>query len=619
MGIFQSLKFKLLFLAFIVQVVLIVFLVYNNIKTTEQHLIAQTQNNLSEIKYSMTSTLSGLLIARDYGSIKSIIDELTAKNKISYIVIKKDDKVLLSSGFYEKNDLPNLNNDFETSGNIYNTKHEIDFYGQNYATVYFGLDISFLKSAKQQIIYQSIVISIIGLFVGFILLFAVILWLTKSLDRLTNVAVEISNGNFDVKIDEIKDYNEIALLSHSFSDMISTISEQFETIKKNNQKFQTIADYTYSWENWFDETGKLKWINPAVERISGYSVKEAMFLTNFPFCIVMDKDQEIVYHQHLLALQGNSGQDFEFRITKKDDAVIWVAMSWQSVYDENGNFFGYRSSIRDVSTEHNMGLELRLQEKINQTLEQRVEESVQKLREKDLMLIQQTKMASMGEMIANIAHQWRQPLSAITSSASAVKVSDELGLLDKSSLHKYMDMITKNSHYLSNTIESFRNFFRPNQEKSEFDIRGIIEDVINIFGTYFAVNNIKIVNNVAHLNITSYANGLQQVLLNVVKNAKDAINQNGVIVLEGKLIGESTVEISVKDSGGGIADEIMGKIFDPYFTTKHKSLGTGIGLNMSYQIIKEHLRGDIKVQNSEFEFEGNIYKGAEFILSIPTE
>ncbi len=79
------------------------------------------------------------------------------------------------------------------------------------------------------------------------------------------------------------------------------------------------------------------------------------------------------------------------------------------------------------------------------------------------------------------------------------------------------------------------------------------------------------------------------------------------------------MEISVKDSGGGIADEIMGKIFDPYFTTKHKSLGTGIGLNMSYQIIKEHLRGDIKVQNSEFEFEGNIYKGAEFILSIPTE
>ncbi len=112
-----------------------------------------------------------------------------------------------------------------------------------------------------------------------------------------------------------------------------------------------------------------------------------------------------------------------------------------------------------------MGLELRLQEKINQTLEQRVEESVQKLREKDLILIQQTKMASMGEMIANIAHQWRQPLSAITSSASAVKVSDELGLLDKSSLYKYMDMITKNSHYLSNTIESFRNFFRPNQEK----------------------------------------------------------------------------------------------------------------------------------------------------------
>lgn len=619
MNIFQSLKFKLLFLSFSVQLALIVFLVYNNIKTTQQHLIEQAQNNLSEIKYSMNSTLSGLLIARDYGSIKSIIDELTSKNKISYIVIKKDNRILLSSNFDEKNDLPDLNYDFTTSESIYNTKHDIDFYGQNYATIYFGLDISFLKNAKQQILYQSMVISIVGLLLGFVMLFAVVLWLTKSLDQLASVAGEISNGNFDVKIDDIKDYNEVALLSHSFNNMISTISEQFETIKKNNQKFQTIADYTYSWENWFDETGKLKWINPAVERISGYSVKEAMFLTNFPFCIVMDKDQELVYHQHLLALQGNSGQDFEFRIIKKNDSVVWVAMSWQSVYDENGNFLGYRSSIRDVSNEHNMGLELRLQEKINQTLEQRVEESVQKLREKDLMLIQQTKMASMGEMIANIAHQWRQPLSAITSSASAVKVSDELGVLDKSSLHKYMDMITKNSHYLSNTIESFRNFFRPNQEKSEFNIKNLTEDVINIFGTYFAVNNIKIVNNVENLNITSYANGLQQVLLNIVKNAKDAIHQNGVIVLNGKLIGDNMIEISVKDSGGGIADDIMGKIFDPYFTTKHKSLGTGIGLNMSYQIIKEHLKGEIKVQNSEFEFDGSIYRGAEFILSIPAE
>jgi signal transduction histidine kinase len=250
-------------------------------------------------------------------------------------------------------------------------------------------------------------------------------------------------------------------------------------------------------------------------------------------------------------------------------------------------------------------------------LEQRVEESVQKLREKDLMLIQQTKMASMGEMIANIAHQWRQPLSAITSSASAVKVSDELGLLDKSSLHKYMDMITKNSNYLSNTIESFRNFFRPNQEKSEFNVRDVTEDVINIFGTYFAVNNIKIVNNIANINITSYTNGLQQVLLNIVKNAKDAIHQHGIIVFESKLIGEDIIEISVKDSGGGIPEDIMDKIFDPYFTTKHKSLGTGIGLNMSYQIMKEHLKGDIRVQNSVFEYDGNVYKGAEFILTIP--
>lgn len=615
MKFFQSLKFKLLFLTFVIQVLLIVFLVSNNIKTTQNHLVEQAKNNLSEIKYGLSSTLGGLLIARDYGAIKSILDEITIKNKIVYIVLMKDSRILLSSNYVESQPLPPLSTDFISAGDIYNTKHDIDFYGQNYGTVYFGLDISFLNKAKTDIISDSLFISLLGLMLGFLLIFAVVLWLTKNLDKLTTAATQISNGNFDVQIDT-KDCNEITILANSFNNMAQTISKQFDTIQKNNQKFQTIADYTYSWENWFDENGKLKWINPAVERISGYSVKEARYLADFPFCIVDDADKNLVMHNHILALQGNSGQDFEFRIVRKDDRVIWVAMSWQSVYDDKGSFLGYRSSIRDVSSEHNMSLELRLQENINQKLEERVQESVEKLREKDLMLIQQTKMASMGEMIANIAHQWRQPLSAITSSASAVKVNEELGILDKETLHKYMDMITKNSHYLSNTIESFRNFFRPNQEKSEFNIRQTVDDVINIFGTYFSVNNIMIVNDVEEIKINSYANGLQQVLLNIVKNAKDAIQKDGIIYITSSALEDGMLEIRIKDSGGGIPEGIKDKIFDPYFTTKHKSQGTGIGLNMSYQIVKEHLKGEILVQNSSFEYDGKEYYGAEFSLLI---
>ncbi|MDY0328710.1 MAG: HAMP domain-containing protein, partial [Arcobacteraceae bacterium] len=357
MYFFQSLKFKLLFLSFVVQFLLIFFLVYNNITTTKSHLASQAQNNLAEIKYSLTNTLAGLLISKDYGAIKSIIDEFTSKNKISYIVIKKDDKSLLSSNFNEKEELPKLSDDFLKAHQIYHTVHDINFYGQNYATVYFGFDISFLDKAKNDILYESIIISIVGLVLSFFSLFGIVLWLTKNLDNLTSAAMQISEGDFNINI-ETNDCNEVGMLSKSFNNMAQTISKQFGIIKKNNQKFQTIADYTYSWENWFDENGKLKWINPAVERISGYSVNEAMYLTDFPFCIVLNVDKELVYNQHLLALQGNSGQDFEFRIIKKDNFIVWVAMSWQSVYDENNNFVGYRSSIRDVSTEHNMSLEL---------------------------------------------------------------------------------------------------------------------------------------------------------------------------------------------------------------------------------------------------------------------
>ncbi|MDY0328525.1 MAG: ATP-binding protein, partial [Arcobacteraceae bacterium] len=143
-----------------------------------------------------------------------------------------------------------------------------------------------------------------------------------------------------------------------------------------------------------------------------------------------------------------------------------------------------------------------------------------------------------------------------------------------------------------------------------------VDDVINIFGTYFNVNNIKIVNNVENMTIVSYANGLQQVLLNIVKNAKDAVERDGIIYLQSQILDDGRLELRIKDSGGGIPENIMDRVFDPYFTTKHKSQGTGIGLNMSYQIVKEHLNGTIDVQNSEFIYNGQTYKGAEFILSI---
>jgi len=252
-------------------------------------------------------------------------------------------------------------------------------------------------------------------------------------------------------------------------------------------------------------------------------------------------------------------------------------------------------------------------------------------RKKDSILYQQSKMASMGEMIGNIAHQWRQPLSLISTAASKIKFEDELGVSTKESTYNSLDMIIKSTKYLSQTIEDFRDFFNPNKVAVEFNIKETFDKTIKLISARFATKDIKIISNVEDITIVSYENELIQVLINILNNAVDAFENNDIekkyIFIDIKKTNEcealndkikdSCLSISIKDNAGGIKEEIKPKIFEAYFTTKHKSQGTGIGLYMTYQIITRHLFGNIKVENSKFTFEDKTYKGAKFSILLP--
>jgi PAS domain S-box-containing protein len=616
--LFKSLKFRLVFLSFVIQSLVIVFLIINSSFVSQQYLTSQAERNLSDLKYSINASLGSALIAKDYGTMKSIIDELTEQKRIVYIAIEVDGKLMMTSKYDAKIPLPKLSESIDDGKTIYHTFANIEFYGQKYATVYFGFDTTFLNNAAEEQFTKNLVIGGFGLLLSLLFLGVLHSFLTKSITKLTSAVEEIAQGNFTISLKSTSQ-DEIGILTNSFNSMVETINAQIKTIKETNYKFQTISDYTYSWENWFGNDGKLLWINPAVTRITGYSIEETMTMDNFPFCIIFPEDLPAIEKIHQSALQGSRGQDIEFRIIAKSKDLVWVAMSWHMVYDEHNNPLGYRSSIRDISLEHDITQQLSQKESINQILEKRINEGIETLREKDLILIQQTKMAAMGEMIANIAHQWRQPLSAISSSASALQLNDELGILSKDSLHSYTGMIIKNCIYLSDTIDNFRNFFNPNQEKSFFILSNLIDDVLNIFGTYFLKHQIEIEKNIEEAELFAFANGLQQILLNFIKNAKDAIGENGVIVITTKHTLDGHMLISVQDSGGGIPDSVIDKIFDPYFTTKHKSQGTGIGLNMSYQIAQNHLQGNIFASNKSFSYNGKEFFGANFELLIPIQ
>ena len=254
---------------------------------------------------------------------------------------------------------------------------------------------------------------------------------------------------------------------------------------------------------------------------------------------------------------------------------------------------------------------------LNENLEQKVKDEIEKNRQKDLLLQQQNRLSAMGEMISNIAHQWRQPLSAITSTISGLKLKEEIGILEKEDISNANVSILNNARFLSNTIDSFRNFFKDNQRNNQFFVYKVINETISIVKASYD-NNFIIINKNFDETINYFGNEnlLSQVILNILTNAKDVFE---TIHSEEKKIKISlfsddlTITIEVKDNAGGIPEDIIGKIFDPYFTTKHQSQGTGLGLYMSTQIIKTHFKGFIEVENFEEENE----KGACFKIIFP--
>ncbi len=258
---------------------------------------------------------------------------------------------------------------------------------------------------------------------------------------------------------------------------------------------------------------------------------------------------------------------------------------------------------------------------LNENLKKKIDDELIKSRKRERFLAEQSKLASMGEMIGNIAHQWRQPLSAITTSTSAAQIKKELGILDEDELDKLFLQIIQKANFLSETIDDFRNFFKVDKEKINFNILDIVENVKSIVHSMYQNNDIELIQSEVFLDINYYGfpNELSQVLLNLLNNARD--------VLLGKDIKDKKVKIEIEkisnkiiikvfDNGGGVPLPIIDKIFEPYFTTKHQTQGTGIGLYMSREIIKNHFYGELHIENNYFTIENQRYFGACFKIEL---
>lgn len=255
---------------------------------------------------------------------------------------------------------------------------------------------------------------------------------------------------------------------------------------------------------------------------------------------------------------------------------------------------GYNAQVKQKT------LEL---ENLNKTLESRVAEEIAKNREQEQLLIQKSKFIALGEMISNIAHQWRQPLSQLSALMMTMKLKHRLDKLDKEDMETKCVEAEKIIDYMSHTIDDFRNFFKPNKDKKAFSIAHSIEEVLRIIGKSITNQNIQIETHIEKdETIIGYKSEYEQVLLNLLSNAKDAIIATSPaepkIIIKLKRYGQ-TIELSVQDNGGGIIIEPIDKIFEPYVSTKEQNEGTGIGLYMAKLIIEKSMNGKLEAKNIE--------------------
>jgi len=244
---------------------------------------------------------------------------------------------------------------------------------------------------------------------------------------------------------------------------------------------------------------------------------------------------------------------------------------------------------------------------------------MEKNRKKDSILAQQSKMAAMGEMIGNIAHQWRQPLSLISTASTSLKLKKELGLLNENEVVETSNIITNATKHLSKTIDDFRNFFKPDKEKMHCQVEELWLRTNDLIKDQYKTKNIQIITNIEDITIHTLVNELIQVILNIINNSRDELVKKE---LENKYIfvdihkNVNKLQIQIKDNAGGIPKHIINRIFEPYFTTKHQSQGTGIGLYMSQEIVKKHMKGSIEVENSTYTYNKIEYTGAVFTINI---
>ena len=381
-------------------------------------------------------------------------------------------------------------------------------------------------------------------------------------------------------------------IEKSFFNYTSSLKDKQDLLLKS-QEVALIGDWQLDVStmkaNWSDSILKIFGLNERPKSLGPEYLKK-----------VMHKDDWSCFENSINnAIKEEKEHACIYRIFRPDGKTIWIDCKGE--YDKSSNKI--IGMIQDITARKEFELD---KEK------------------KDKLLYQQSKMAAMGEMIGNIAHQWRQPLSVISTASTGIKLKKEMNLLSDDDLIETMDNINTSTQYLSQTIEDFRNFFSPSAKSLiEVSLLEVFEKTLNLVNAQFSSKNIEIIQEIEDIKFKTLKNELIQVLVNILNNAKDALvlcEQDEKKYIFIKAFKENSfLTIEIYDSGKGIKEDVISRVFEPYFSTKHKGQGTGIGLYMSQEIVFKLLHGEIFAENYEFEYKNKKYMGAKFTVKIKVD
>jgi PAS domain S-box-containing protein len=399
-----------------------------------------------------------------------------------------------------------------------------------------------------------------------------------------------------------------------------TRAQAEEALKKEREKFRTVADFTYNWEYWADPQQNILYVSPSCERISGYRPEDFMTESGLIHRVVHPDDRDIFkcHADHYHEFHIDSVGEVDFRIVNRNGEERWIAHLCQPVYSSDGQFLGRRASNLDITEKRRAEEALRESEESNRlllmevnewgkNLEAKVSERTREIKQMQTQLIRSEKLVSLGRLVAGITHEINNPLTGILLFANLTSNSPNLDPL----LKKDLAVIINEANRCAKIVNGMLDFSRESiPQKKPASLNNVMEATLVLIGQQSIFHNINFVRDYQPdlPLIPVDESQIERVFINMLLNAGQSMPGGGSIRIETYTENEEFNCVKITDTGTGITEENLGKIFDPFFTTKNDK-GAGLGLSISYGIIERH-GGKIEVQS-------NVREGTTFTIKLP--